>query len=395
MRKMLTTAMTGVVAMYGAAAAAADIQVGSAAAVTGPIAELVVDIVAARNLAAAHVNGQGGLLGGNTYRLVTGDSQCDPKAAVDTGTKLVNVEQVVMVIGANCSGATNGMAQSVTIPAGVVMLSDTATAPSISELDDNDLVFRVAPSDAYQGRSLAEFAWQQGYRSLAVTYANDDYNSGIATVFASTFEELGGTITGNQAHEPDKASYRAELATLAAGDAEALGLFAYYGSSGITILRNSLENALFTTFLGADGMMHDSVIEQIGADNLRGNIMLSQPASDTEDASFKAFAAAFDKPDAPFVTHGYDIAFLAALAIEKAGAVDRGMIASALRDVANAPGMVIRPGEWAKARDAIAAGTDINYEGASGTIEFDEHGDVAGTYTVNIVGEDGTWSAMN
>ena len=119
----------------------------------------------ARDFAATHVNDQGGLLGGDTYQLVRGDAQCDPKAAVDAGTKLVNVEQVVAVLGANCSGATNGMAQSVTIPAGVVMLSDTATAPSISELEDNDLVFRVAASDAYQGRSLAELAWASGYRS--------------------------------------------------------------------------------------------------------------------------------------------------------------------------------------------------------------------------------------
>ena len=221
-------------------------------------------IVNARNLAASHVNEQGGLLGGDTYILVPGDSQCDPKAAVDAGAKLVNVEQAVAIIGANCSGATNGMAQSVTIPAGVVMLSDTATAPSISDLDDNDLVFRVAPSDAYQGRSLAELAWEHGYRKLAVSYANDDYNSGLAGVFAAAFTELGGTITGNEAHEPNKASYRAELATLAAGEAEGLALFAYFGSSGITILRNSLENALFGKFLGADGMMDNSVIEQIG-----------------------------------------------------------------------------------------------------------------------------------
>ena len=394
MKRMMIAAAAGTLAMH-TAATADDITVGSAAAVTGPIAELVVDIVAARNLAASHVNEQGGLLDGGTYRLVTGDSQCDPKAAVDTGTKLVNVEQAVMVIGPNCSGATNGMAQSVTIPAGVVMLSDTATAPSISDLDDKDLVFRVAPSDAYQGRSLAEFAWEHGYRTLAVTYANDDYNSGLAQVFVAAFAELGGTITGNEAHEPGKASYRAELATLAAGGAEGLALFAYFGSSGITILRNSLENALFGKFLGADGMMDNSVIEQIGADNLRGNIMLSQPASDTDGASYKAFAAAFDSPGAPFVTHGYDIAFLAALAIEKAGSADRGLIASALRDVANAPGTVIRPGEWAKAKDALAAGEDVNYEGASGAIEFDGNGDVAGIYSLNMVGDDGTWTPMN
>ena len=394
--KRIVIAFVGVVmSLHGAGTVAADVKVGSAGGITGPIAELVVAIMAGRNLAASHVNEQGGLLGGDTYRLVPGDAQCDPKAAVDAGAKLVNVEQVVAVIGPSCSGATNGMAQSVTIPAGVVMLSDTATAPGISELEDNDLVFRVAASDAYQGRSLAERAWEQGYRALAVTYANDDYNAGLAKVFETAFKELGGTVTASQMHEPDKASYRSELSTLAGAGGEGLALFAYYGSSGITILRNSLENDLFGKFLGADGMMDSSVIEQIGADALRGNILLSQPASDTEGASYKAFAEAFTAaghdPSAPFVAHGYDVAFLAALAIEKAGAADRSRIPAALREVANAPGTIIRPGEWEKARKAIAAGEDVNYEGASGAIEFDDNGDVAGTYSLNGVGDDGTW----
>ena len=396
MKRILIVLLGAAVSLHGTSATAADVKVGSAGGITGPIAELVVAIVAARNLAASHVNEQGGLLGGDTYQLVSGDAQCDPKAAVDAGTKLVNVEQVVGVVGPSCSGATNGMAQSVTIPAGVVMLSDTATSPAISELEDNDLVFRAAPSDAYQGRSLAELARAHGYNALAVTYANDDYNAGLAGVFEAAFKELGGTITASQAHEPNKASYRSELSTLAGAGGEGLAVFAYYGSSGITILRNSLENGLFGKFLGADGMMDNSVIEQLGAEALRGNIMLSQPASDTEGGSYKAFAAAFESagnnPAAPFVTHGYDVAFLMALAVEKAGAADRSKISAALREVANAPGMVIRPGEWKKAKEAIAAGEDINYEGASGAIEFDENGDVAGTYSLNVVGDDGTWT---
>ena len=398
MKRILIALLGAAVSLHGTSATAADVKVGSAGGITGPIAELVVAIVAARNLAASHVNEQGGLLGGDTYQLVSGDAQCDPKAAVDAGTKLVNVEQVVGVVGPSCSGATNGMAQSVTIPAGVVMLSDTATSPAISELEDNDLVFRAAPSDAYQGRSLAELARAHGYDALAVTYANDDYNAGLAGVFEAAFKELGGTITASQAHEPNKASYRSELSTLAGAGGEGLALFAYYGSSGITILRNSLENGLFGKFLGADGMMDNSVIEQLGADALRGNIMLSQPASDTGGASYKAFAAAFEaagnNPAAPFVTHGYDVAFLMALAVERAGAADRSKISAALREVANAPGMVIRPGEWKKAKEAIATGEDINYEGASGAIEFDENGDVAGTYSLNGVGDDGTWTPM-
>ena len=220
MKRILTAVVTAALSLGGAGAMAADVKVGSAGGVTGPIAELVVAIMAARDLAATHVNEQGGLHGGDTYQLVVGDSQCDPKAAVDAGAKLVNVEQVVAILGANCSGATNGMAQSVAVPAGVVMLSDTATAPSISELEDNDLVFRVAASDAYQGRSLAELAWANGYRSLAMTYANDDYNAGLAGVFEAAFTELGGTITASQVHEPDKASYRSELSTLAGAGGE-------------------------------------------------------------------------------------------------------------------------------------------------------------------------------
>ena len=168
--KRLTYAASAFALMAGTAHAA-DINVGSVAGVTGPIAELVAPIVAGRNLAAEHVNSQGGLLGGDNYNLILADSQCDPKAGVDAGGKVVNVEQVVAIIGASCSGATNGMVQSVTIPAGVVALSDSATAPSITDLDDNDTVFRVAPSDAYQGLAIAELAIEQGYKKLAMTYA--------------------------------------------------------------------------------------------------------------------------------------------------------------------------------------------------------------------------------
>ena len=397
MRGMLGGA--GVVAsLVGLAAGssfAQEVKVGSVAAVTGPVAETVAPIVGARNLAAQHVNDQGGLLDGATYRLVLGDSQCDPKAAVDAATKVVNVEQVVAVIGATCSGGTNAMAQSVTIPAGVVSVSDSATAPSISELEDNDLVFRVAPSDAYQGEVMARLAIDSGLKTLALTYSNDDYNAGLAAVFEQSFQDLGGEITANQMHEPNKASYRSELSTLAGQPADGLALFAYYGGSGITVIRNSLENGLFETFLAADGMANEAVIEQIGPDALRDHLFITLPASDTENPSFQAFAAEAERvgvePAAAFVAHGYDATFLIALAIEKAGAADRATIGEALRAVAGPPGTIIRPGEWTKAKEAIAAGDEVNYEGASGPVDFDENGDVAGVYQLYTVGAGDQW----
>jgi branched-chain amino acid transport system substrate-binding protein len=397
MNKLLALPVAATAALsLSAGVFAGEINVGSVAGVTGPIAELVAPIVAGRNLAAEHVNDQGGLLGGDSLNMILADSACDPKAGVDAGGKVVNVEQVVAVVGASCSGATNGMVQSVTIPAGVVNVSDSATAPSITDLEDNDLVFRVAPSDAYQGAALAKLAYDSGARNLAMTYSNDDYNAGIAQVFEQSFTEMGGTITANQAHEPNKASYRSELSTLANGEPDGLALFAYYGSSGIAIIRNSLENALFDKFFAADGMFDVSVIEQIGADNLKGNIQITQSASDYNDVSYQTWAELYkatgNDPKAPYAAHGYDATFLIALAIEKAGAADRSKIAAALREVANAPGEIVRPGEWEKAKALIAEGKDINYEGATGNVDFDGNGDVAGIYGVNTVADDGTWA---
>ena len=69
---------------------------------------------------------------------------------------------------------------------------------------------------------------------------------------------------------------------------------------------------------------------------------------------------------------------LLALAIEKAGSTDRTAVRDALREVSNAPGEVVVPGEWKKAVELIAAGKDINYEGVSGQHEFDKAGDVSG-----------------
>ena len=64
----------------------------------------------------------------------------------------------------------------------------------------------------------------------------------------------------------------------------------------------------------------------------------------------------------------------------KASTTNGAAVRDALRQVANAPGTQILPGEWAKAKEAIAAGEDIDYVGASGSIDFDDAGDVSGTF---------------
>lgn len=377
-------------------AAYADVKIGNPLALTGPIPDLVAPMAQAVDLAVKNVNDQGGMFaGGEKFEVVRVDSACDPVAAVDAVTKLINVSGVSAIVGPVCSGATIAQAESVSIPAGVVTLSVSASSPAISTMESGtDLVFRAAASDAYQGVALAELTLAKGIKEIAVSYANDDYNAAIAKVFSDSFTSKGGKVTANEAHEPNKASYRSEMATLGA-TSDNLALFAYHGSGGITLMRNALETGAFTTFVGADGMLSEEIIDQLGAENL-ANVTFTTSASDPTTAAFAAWKAMADAADVPasnpFVPNSYDATFLMALAIEKAGSADRDGIAAALRDVANAPGETILPGEFAKAKKILAGGGDIHYIGAAGAQDFDANGDVAGLFSKSVV-KDGKWEA--
>lgn len=367
----------------GAGAAMAEVRMGALMGVTGDLASFIPPILDAATLAVDEVNAQGGILGGQELVLVVGDSQATAQGAVDAATKLVNVDNVAAVMGALASGATIAAANAVTIPNGVLQVSPTSTSPEMTTLEDNDYLFRVIPSDDFQGIALAKMLLDNGIDTVALTYVNNDYGVGIAGTFREAYTAAGGTITGDQVHEPEKSSYRSELATLAsAGNAQALVLIAYAAGSGITIVRQALENGFFDRFIGTDGLRDNLLVEEIGAENLEG-IMFTSPTSPPESSAGAKFeenyAAAYETTnDKFFIQQTYDATFLVALAIEKAGSTDREAIRDALREVANPPGEIIEPGEWSKALELIAAGQDIDYNGVSGPHDFDENGDVAG-----------------
>ncbi|MGI9420946.1 MAG: ABC transporter substrate-binding protein [Geminicoccaceae bacterium] len=366
-----------------------SIKIGVLAGVTGPLANFVPPILDSVNLAAQHVNDQGGLLDGKSMEIVVADTQAAAQPAVEAANKLVGVENVAAIWGALSSGATLAAATAVAIPNKVVMLSPTATSPEMTGLDDDDHVFRVVASDDYQGKVLADIVKEEGIRNVAVTYVNNDYGVGIARTFMEAFQAAGGEITGEQKHEEKSASYRAELATLSGGDPEALVVIAYAGGSGITIVRQSLENGFFDRFVGTDGLRDNKLIEEIGEENLASTFFSSptSPPGTSAHEKFKtAFEAAYETAeDKIFIEQSYDAAFLLALAVEQAGSADRTAIRDALRAVANPPGEVVEPGEWEKAKALIAAGTDVNYEGVGGSLDFDDAGDVTGFFGRFIV----------
>ncbi len=367
----------------GGSALAQDVKIGALNGFTGGLAAYSPPIFNGEKLAVIHVNEQGGILGGRKLVIISGDTQSIPQGAVDAAQKLVNVDGVVGITGALASSATLAVAQSVTVPGGVPQISPASTSPEITKLKDNDFLFRTTVSDAYQGVVLANVVQARGIKKVSMSYINNDYGKGLAAAFRDAYTESGGVIVGDAAHEENKASYRAELATLAKGDPEGLVLIAYPDSGGKLIMRQSLENDFFNLFIMTDGMRQSAVVEDIGADVLKGSFGTGAESPGETSAANK-FEAAFTKEygstkELFYIREAYDSAMLMALAIEKAGSTDGTKVRDALRQVCCPPGEVIEPGDWAKAVKLIAAGKDIDYVGAAGAQNFDEAGDVEGT----------------
>src|SRR6266478_4215709 len=365
-----------------APAEAEDVKIGILFGASGPIASRVPALLDAVKLAVDEVNANGGILKGQKLQTIVVDTQGTAQGSIDAATKLVKVENVAAIVGGLTSVTLMAAAHGVTIPDGVLLISPTSTATLVTTLEDNDFVFRTIPSDAYQGWMLGKLVYDQGFRSVALTYVNTDYGSGLADTFRASFENRGGTITYAQAHEPDKNSYLPELKALAASQPEALVLIAYAANSGITIIKESLEHGFFKQFVGTNALRDNVLIKEVGADKLKGIFFTSPvptPGTSAAEKFEKLYSAAYQTTKGNFyIGRTYDAVMLAALAIEQAGSTDRTKVRDALRNVCCAPGEVIEPGEWAKAKAAIAAGKKINYEGASGPLEFDENGDVAG-----------------
>lgn len=334
-------------------------------------------------LAADHVNRAGGV-GGGSMIIISRDTGVNPVQGVEAARALVDVENAVAIVGALASGVTIPVATSVTVPNQVVQISGASTAPSITVLDDNDFLFRTAPSDAAQGVVLGRLAWEQGFRNVGVMYINNPYGEGLAERFEATFTDLGGSIVDAVPHEDGQPTFASELERATAGGVDALIAISYPGQAQ-TYIRESLEGGYADKFLFVDGTKSAEMNDAIGWDRLEGTLGTAPGSVDSPQLA--AFASAYtdayavELPVEPYLAETYDAVAVIALAAAKAGTTTDGVaIRDALRSIANPPGEVVGPGVAGigRALSLIAEGADVNYEGASGSVDFDENGDVFG-----------------
>ena len=381
MKRILLATATG--ALLAGAATAEPVNVGVILGFTGPLESITPAMAASAELAMKQASDSGKMPNGITLNPVRADSTCiDAAAATTAATNLVTGENVAAIMGADCSGVTIAILNNVALPNGVVMVSPSATSPALTTIEDDGYFFRTAPSDARQGEVMADVVKEQGIDEVAVTYTNNDYGKGLAESFNKAFEAAGGTVAISAAHEDGKADYSAEVAALQASGAPALMVFGYVDQGGVGITQAALDTGAFDRFFFGDGMYGQSLIDSIG-DEINGKVIGTLPGTEGEGAdkfAEVAKAAGMD-PTGTYVPESYDAGALIALAMAASGSADRTGIRDHMMDVANAPGEKIYAGELAKGIEMAAAGTDIDYVGATG-VELVEPGEAQGSYRV-------------
>lgn len=357
---------------------AGSISLGILLDSSGPISSITPAMAAASELAIAEVSDSGKLLGGTTVTSIRSDSTCiDETRAIEAFRQLL-LDNVLGVVGADCSVITSSILTQVAVTSGMVMISPSATSPALSNIDDNGVFFRTVPSDARQGAVLSQILLDRNIQSAAVTYTNNDYGVTFHDAFKAAYEANGGAITLSGAHEEGKATYAAEVSALASAGGDALVVLGYYDQGGAAILQESVNTSAFTQYALGDGMVNDDLLTSITG--LTGAIGVAPGlgADSQEIEKFSRIVEGFEA-NAPFAAESYDAAALILLAMQAAESSDPSAYKANVFEVANAPGEKIYSGELGKALDLLAAGTDIDYVGATG-VELVGPGDNAGSY---------------
>jgi ABC-type branched-subunit amino acid transport system substrate-binding protein len=347
------------------------------------------------------VNEAGGV-SGCKIELVLRDTQVDPKVGVDAAKALVDLDGVKLLLGAVSSGVSMPILTSVAVPSNVMMMSccssSTAFTALAKEDKTNGLFYRTFATSGVQAAVGAMVARDQGYKSVAIMYKNDDWGQDISKLIAADLESLGITVTGSVAVNDAQPSYRAEVTQALKGQPEALYL-ALYPTEGSAAVREWISLGGSQNMILANSLKSDEFRDNVGLQYL-GNAIgtdTASPRSDSASAFVDLYKAKFDaEPNGPGLSNSFDATMIALMAMQAAGKDPSGSdIAAKVANVTDPNGTPVSADAagFAKAADVLSGGGTVMYQGATGNVRFDANGDVSAPAVTWTFVETGTQEA--
>jgi branched-chain amino acid transport system substrate-binding protein len=354
---------------------------------------------------------------GSTVRrplvLIGCNDNSDADTAVVAAQHLAGDVGVPAIIGAAFSGITIKMATEAAIPSGTLVISPSATSVAITDLDDGGLVWRTSPSDIFQADALAQYLPEVEAKvradlalaptdsiRVAILHKGDAYGSGLGKAFEKKL-----VFNGKEALDPANANHYLRIdygnpddpdanpptygsAVVQAQELQPNIVLIFGTNEGISDIFEPLEQWADDTFpdevnkpryLLSDGGLINGLWEAVGSDDdlrrrIRGSV--PGPANDL----FKTFRSDYGSrftdgtsPDIFGAAGGYDATYLLAYSLVSIGSgqVSGAALAGGLKKMVSGAGVDVGTGQISSTFPILASGNGIDFNGASGPLDFD------------------------
>jgi len=323
-----------------------EIKIGAILPLTGDAAIYGQEMKKGIDLALEEINKKNKV----RIRVIYEDDQGIPRNAVSAAQKLITYNKVPVII-CSLSSITLALAP-IAQREKVVLISPSASAPEITYA--GEFVFRVWPSDIFEGGEMAKFAFNNlKISKTAIIYVNNDYGKGLEQVFRRGFEELGGTILANEGYEFGATDFRTQLSKIKVKKPEALYIVGYWKEI-IQILRQMKEIDFHTQILSAIGFKEPEILEFAGQEAegaiLTGPFYDPHIKEEIVQDFVTRYKVKFNEEPGIWAAHSYDAMKIIGLSIEGGGSTSSEIqkVMSTIKD----------------------------FKGVTGIMSFDEHGDV-------------------
>lgn len=336
-----------------------SIKVGIMGPLSGDVAQYGIACRDGAQLYFKQLN-EGDGINGKQVEMLIEDEKGDATEAVSVYNKLVE-EGVTAIVGDVTSKPTIAVAQ-LSVEDNMPCVTASATTADVISYGDN--YFRACVTDPFQGKVMAQFAAEQGYKTVATIYdMGDDYASGVAKAFADEAKENQGlTVSSEQGYPSKSTDFNAALTAIIATNPDAILASNYYQDDGM-IVTQARQLGYKGVFLGADGWAGIVGGEQdyASAEDLEGCFYCSSFVASNEDESVQKFIEDFNAEYGAAPTNfnalGYDAAAVVAAGL--AAAEESGA----------------EPGSDDYKQAVIDGIASCEVKGVTGTISYDGTGD--------------------
>lgn len=353
-----------------AAAAKGDgtLKIGTLLPQTGSLAFLGPPEFAGVDLAIKDINAAGGVLGKPVEDVKSDSGDASTDIASSSVDRLLS-QKVDTIVGAASSSVSLTVIDKIT-GAGVVQISPANTSPKFTDYKDNGLYFRTAPSDVLQGRVLGDLMLSDGAQSIGILALQDPYGTGLAENVKKSVTDGGGEVVAEKIYDPKAATFSAEVGAIKAANPDAIALISFDEAKKVVpeMVKQKID---MKKVYFVDGNLAD-YSKDFKKGTLTGAKGTLPGVVASDDFKVKLKTVDPKLTEFAYAPESYDAVVLTALAAEAAKDDSGTAIGSKLVEVSKGGTKCTTFEECVK---LVKAGTDIDYDGVSGPVEFSEKGD--------------------